>query len=151
MTAVQVKAEVGADLQERVRRVNGGKIGRMVVESDPNFVLFRKGREPLCLRVISFGGDSGATQCPGHEKIEFYLFIRLAERQLVQVDVDPRPVVELSKFAAFPQLRLALGVGWRWRGLLSGFPTASASSSADSSIGTNRAVHHFNFTEAIFD
>ena len=104
---------------------------------------------PLCLGIIALGCNSDAAQGFCNEKIKFYLFIRPAKWKLVQVDVNSRIVVELSKVAAFCQLCLALCVRWRRRGLLSRLATASPA--ANPGIGTNRPVHHFNFTNAIFD
>src|SRR5262245_20009448 len=66
------------------------------------------------------------------------------------MNVDARVVVELAQLAAFGQLRVALGIGWRRR-LLRGTAPATASPSANSRERLDRSAHHFHFAEAVLN
>src|SRR5206468_2497412 len=115
------------------------------VEADPDLVLVGEGRELPGHRLRTLQGDADAAQRPGHLEVEVDRLVRLAEGDLVEVDVDARIVVYLAHLGAPGQLRLASFVGRRGRLL----PTSPATAAGHSGIGPDGPVHHLDLAEPV--
>src|SRR5437867_8767572 len=86
----------------------------MIVEGNPDFVFICKGRKFFGDLIRALGSDSDTPKRLRHLEVELDLFIRLAKRQLMEMNVDARVIVHFAQVAALRQLGLALGVSWRW-------------------------------------
>src|SRR5262245_14605360 len=75
MADIQIEADVFPVFENRVRLVERGKVVRVVVEANPDFVFVGERCESFGLRVISLRGDAGAAKGPGDLEIEIDLLV----------------------------------------------------------------------------